>query len=159
MFITLCHKSAHGGDNGFTVALLDCVLSIPLRVNIFSTGQGKRGAAGLMFEAEDDIIRFTIDLPKYVKRDGEFIMATPSDSVTVKSFGVVSCNSGGNRKTPYEHQKKAMECLDKIDREPDYITSVVLPTGGGKTYTASVWLLKHAIDRKKNVLWIQMLLD
>lgn len=89
-------------------------------------------------------------------------MAALSDSVTVKSFGVVSCNSGGSRRTPYEHQKKAMECLDKIDREPDYSTLVVLPTGGGKTYTASVWLLKHAIDRKKKVLWIahrQMLLD
>lgn len=39
---------------------------------------------------------------------------------------------------------------------------VVLPTGGGKTYTASVWLLKNAIDKKKKVLWIahrQMLLD
>ncbi len=84
-----------------------------------------------MFEAEDDIIRFTIDLPKYVKRDGKFIVATLSDSVTVRSFGVVSCNSRGNRRTPYEHQKKAMEYLDKIDREPDYSTLVVLPTGGG----------------------------
>jgi len=39
---------------------------------------------------------------------------------------------------------------------------VVLPTGGGKTYTLSNWLLKHAVNEKKKVLWIahrQMLLD
>ena len=49
-----------------------------------------------------------------------------------------------------------------IDQSPSYSTLVVLPTGGGKTYTATLWLVKHAIDRKKKVLWIahrQMLLD
>ena len=55
-----------------------------------------------------------------------------------------------------------MQCLDKINESPSFATMVVLPTGGGKTYTASVWLLKNAIDKKKKVLWIahrQMLLD
>ena len=62
----------------------------------------------------------------------------------------------------YDHQIKAMQCLDKINEKSHYATMVVLPTGGGKTYTASVWLLKNAIDKKKKVLWIahrQMLLD
>lgn len=39
---------------------------------------------------------------------------------------------------------------------------IVLPTGGGKTYTMSMWLLKNALDQKKKILWIahrQMLLD
>ncbi|MFT9057231.1 MAG: DEAD/DEAH box helicase family protein [Ethanoligenens sp.] len=45
---------------------------------------------------------------------------------------------------------------------PAYSTLIVLPTGGGKTYTASMWLLRHALDQKKKILWIahrQMLLD
>lgn len=87
-------------------------------------------------------------------------MAT--DFVEVKSFGDVFPRTGTNTRTPYEHQKMAMAGLDKINQSPSYSTLVVLPTGGGKTYTASTWLLKNAIDRKKKILWIahrQMLLD
>lgn len=87
-----------------------------------------------------------------------------------KEFEYVESTSSGQilrKKTqstriPYEHQIKAMQCLDKINESPSFATMVVLPTGGGKTYTASVWLLKNAIDKKKKVLWIahrQMLLD
>lgn len=80
----------------------------------------------------------------------------------VKSFGDIFPKKGTNIRTPYEHQKKAMEALDKMNQESSYSTLVVLPTGGGKTYTASMWLLKNAIDKKKKILWIahrQMLLD
>lgn len=82
--------------------------------------------------------------------------------IEVKSNGKITAKKGSNTRTPYEHQKNAMECLDVIDKEPSYSTLVVLPTGGGKTYTASLWLLKHAINRHKKILWIahrQMLLD
>lgn len=80
----------------------------------------------------------------------------------VKSCGSISPKKGTNTRTPYEHQKKAMEALDKINQEATFSTLIVLPTGGGKTYTASTWLLKNAIDKKKKILWIahrQMLLD
>lgn len=82
--------------------------------------------------------------------------------VEVKSCGNILPKNGTNIRSPYEHQKKAMEALDKINKEESYSTLVVLPTGGGKTYTASMWLLKNAIDKKKKILWIahrQMLLD
>ena len=82
--------------------------------------------------------------------------------VGVKSFGDIFPKKGTNTRTPYEHQKKAMEALDKMNQEASYSTLVVLPTGGGKTYTASMWLLKNAIDKRKKILWIahrQMLLD
>ena len=82
--------------------------------------------------------------------------------VEVKSFGDVFPKKGTNARMPYEHQKKAMEALDKMNQESAYSTLVVLPTGGGKTYTASMWLLKNAIDKKKKILWMahrQMLLD
>ena len=89
-------------------------------------------------------------------------MNTSSNCIEVKSFGDVFPKEGSNTRTPYEHQRKAMECLDKMNQESSYSTLVVLPTGGGKTYTASLWLLKNALDKKKKILWIahrQMLLD
>ena len=79
-----------------------------------------------------------------------------------KSSGEVLPKKGANARTPYEHQCTAMHNLDLINREKNYSTLIVLPTGGGKTYTAALWLLKNAIDRKKKILWIahrQMLLD
>ena len=82
--------------------------------------------------------------------------------IPVKSYGDIFPKKGTNTRTPYEHQKKAMEALDQMNQEDSYSTLVVLPTGGGKTYTASMWLLKNAIDKKKKILWIahrQMLLD
>ena len=63
---------------------------------------------------------------------------------------------------PSEHHDKAMECLDRINKLPSFSTLVVLPTGGGKTLTASFWLLKNAIGKGFKVLWIahrQFLLD
>lgn len=82
--------------------------------------------------------------------------------IEVKSNGVVSAKKGSNLRIPYDHQKKAMENLNIIDEIPSYSTLVVLPTGGGKTYTASLWLLRHALNKHKKILWIahrQMLLD
>ena len=82
--------------------------------------------------------------------------------VEVKSNGTVSAKQGSNSRTPYEHQRKAMECLDIIDKLDDYSTLVVLPIGGGKTYTASSWLLKATLNKHKKILWIahrQTLLD
>ena len=82
--------------------------------------------------------------------------------IEVKSNGKIRAKQGLNGRVPYNHQKEAMKCLSVIDKEPSFSTLVVLPTGGGKTYTASTWLLKNAIDKKKKILWIahrQMLLD
>ncbi|MCI6232736.1 MAG: DEAD/DEAH box helicase family protein [Selenomonas sp.] len=82
--------------------------------------------------------------------------------IEVLSNGTVTPKNGTNVRQPYQHQKNAMANLDLMDAEDAYSTLVVLPTGGGKTYTASLWLLKHALDRHKKILWIahrQMLLD
>lgn len=80
----------------------------------------------------------------------------------VKSNGTVYPKKGSNPRAPYQHQKAAMKALDSIDQREDYSTLIVLPTGGGKTYTASTWLLKNALDKKEKILWIahrQFLLD
>ena len=71
-----------------------------------------------------------------------------------KAYGTVAPIKGTNPRQLYEHQKQAMENLSVMDTEEKYSTLVVLPTGGGKTYTASTWLLKHAIDRNKKILWL-----
>lgn len=84
------------------------------------------------------------------------------ESINVKSFGEVFPKKRSNTRIPYDHQKKAMECLDIINQIASFGTLLVLPTGGGKTYTASMWLLKRALDEKKKILWIahrQILLD
>ena len=78
------------------------------------------------------------------------------------SSGRIEPRSGVNDRVPYEHQKRAMECMDRINADAAFSTLVVLPTGGGKTYTAALWLLHNAIDRHKKILWMahrQMLLD
>ena len=83
-------------------------------------------------------------------------------TVETKANGIVSPKKGSNSRSLYEHQKKAMNNLDIINRNDSYSTLVVLPTGGGKTYTAAIWLLRNAIDNKKKILWIahrQTLLD
>lgn len=72
----------------------------------------------------------------------------------VKSFGEIFQKKSSNTRALYEHQKSAMHCLDIIDKQSSYSTLLVLPTGGGKTYTASCWLLSNAIDKGKKILWI-----
>ena len=56
-----------------------------------------------------------------------------------------------------------MQSLDRMERRSSsYSTLVVLPTGGGKTYTAATWLMRAALDRGKKVLWMahrHLLLD
>ena len=82
--------------------------------------------------------------------------------VEVAASGVVSAKQGKNARSPYEHQQKAMEGLNIIDAKDSYSTLIVLPTGAGKTYTVSSWLLRNALNRHKKILWIahrKMLLD
>lgn len=82
--------------------------------------------------------------------------------IEVKSFGKVLPKAGNNIRTLYEHQRKALENLNLINQNSDYSTLLVLPTGGGKTYTASTWLLRNALDQHTKILWLahrQMLLE
>lgn len=79
------------------------------------------------------------------------------------SNGIIKPKQGKNTRIPYDHQKEAMAALTRLDEEKGtYSGLIVLPTGGGKTYTAATWLLKNALDNNKKVLWIahrQFLLD
>ena len=86
-----------------------------------------------------------------------------SESAGMLASGKITPQKCLNMKHPYEHQDEAMMSLDRMEKKsPSYSTLVVLPTGGGKTYTAATWLLRTALDRKKKVLWMahrHLLLD
>ena len=78
------------------------------------------------------------------------------------SSGVIHAINKRNPRNLYQHQNEALTALDKLDTLGSYSTLLVLPTGAGKTYTASTWLLTHALDKGKKVLWMahrHMLLD
>ena len=75
-------------------------------------------------------------------------------SVITTANGIVTPKKGRNPRVLYEHQEKAMKNLSLINKNSSYSTLVVLPTGGGKTYTAALWLLSNAIDKNKKILWL-----
>lgn len=73
---------------------------------------------------------------------------------TFNSAGTVSILKGNNPRELYEHQIDAMTNLNEINKQIQFNTLLVLPTGGGKTLTAAWWLLKNAVDEGKKVLWV-----
>ena len=54
----------------------------------------------------------------------------------------------------YNHQKEAMSALNKADIGGEFSGIIVLPTGGGKTITASYWLTKNAINTHAKIRWV-----
>lgn len=80
-----------------------------------------------------------------------------------KVAGIITPKKGANPRHLQNHQRDAIQAMDNLNKKfPSYSTLIVLPTGGGKTYTASTWLLHNAIDNSKKILWLahrQMLLE
>ena len=59
-----------------------------------------------------------------------------------KAKGEVNPKKGANPRQLQKHQRDAINAMDNLDKNfSSYSTLIVLPTGGGKTYTASTWLL------------------
>ncbi len=61
-----------------------------------------------------------------------------------------------NLKSPREHQIKAHKEMTKffVEDATENAGILVLPTGGGKTYTSVYWILKNIISKNKKVLWL-----
>lgn len=76
------------------------------------------------------------------------------EMVSNNNAKTVSAKDGKNPRHLYLHQVEAMESLNKMQKKDSFSTIIVLPTGAGKTMTASSWLLSNAIDKGKKVLWI-----
>ncbi len=69
--------------------------------------------------------------------------------------GTITVSSEQSGIRLYEHQKLAVQNLDKWERKGSGGAGLlVLPTGGGKTLTATYWLMKSILDRGGKVLWI-----
>ena len=81
----------------------------------------------------------------------------------IKAKGEITPKKGTNPRHLQDHQRDAISAMDNLNKNfSSYSTLIVLPTGGGKTYTASNWLLRNAIDKSKKILWLahrQMLLE
>ena len=77
------------------------------------------------------------------------------DYIETRANGEIKPKQGKSTRIPYDHQKIAMQALTALDNSSKtYSGLIVLPTGGGKTYTAATWLLKNALDQQKKILWI-----
>ena len=60
------------------------------------------------------------------------------------------------RMKPHNFQEEAFSAMDDLLRQnPEGFASIlVLPTGGGKTFTATHWIIKNYVDMGVKVLWI-----
>lgn len=74
--------------------------------------------------------------------------------IEVTYAGTIKVIKSNNFRTLYEHQEEAIKQMDKIDKKDNFSSLLVLPTGGGKTVTAVIWILRKAINQKKKVFWI-----
>ena len=64
------------------------------------------------------------------------------DSIEVTSFGQVFQKKGTNTRTPYSHQKNAMEALDKMNQESSFSTLVLIHHFWKKFHLNSVFRLE-----------------
>lgn len=68
--------------------------------------------------------------------------------------GEIVIRQSKNNKSLYIHQKDAINKLNKESKKSIYKALLVIPTGGGKTFTSIYWVLNQMIDKGKKVLWI-----
>ena len=76
------------------------------------------------------------------------------NTILSENAKTVKIKKGKNPRPLYPHQAEAITELNKINNRKFFNTLVVLPTGAGKTMTATRWLLPTAIDKQKKILWI-----
>lgn len=76
------------------------------------------------------------------------------ETVNISCAGKVKVINSNSPRNLYEHQIEAIEKMTLLNKEDNFSTLLVLPTGGGKTVTAVYWLLREVINKKKKILWI-----
>jgi len=55
----------------------------------------------------------------------------------------------------YAHQQEAIQKMNKVILNADeYAGLLVLPTGGGKTLTATYWLMENLLDKGRKIIWL-----
>ena len=68
--------------------------------------------------------------------------------------GKVFVSNEISNKSLYKHQEDCINALKNIENEDKYKSLLVIPTGGGKTFTSVYWVLNEIINKNKKVLWI-----
>lgn len=75
-----------------------------------------------------------------------------TESEFAGEMSVVDSNSGISL---YPHQRDAILAMNKKALGSDNFAGLlVLPTGGGKTLTATYWLMESLLDKGKKIIWI-----
>lgn len=68
--------------------------------------------------------------------------------------GKVYVSNSNNPRNLYLHQREAIETLKKMGKKEKFSSLLVIPTGGGKTFTAVYWALKEIINNNQKILWL-----
>ena len=71
-----------------------------------------------------------------------------------KNAAVIEVSPDKSNIVLHEFQEAAMRKMSEMNKKETFNGLLVLPTGAGKTMTATYWLLKNATDKRKKVLWI-----
>lgn len=73
-------------------------------------------------------------------------------TVPVRTFKITG--GPGEAFQAYPHQQAAWDALDRFRSDGLPAGLLVVPTGGGKTYLAAVWLLRNILAKGGKVLWL-----
>ncbi|MDK2584457.1 DEAD/DEAH box helicase family protein [Romboutsia sedimentorum] len=68
--------------------------------------------------------------------------------------GKIQVSESKNPRGLYIHQKEAIKVLTQESKKDIFKSLLVIPTGGGKTFTSVYWVLKEIINKNKKVLWL-----
>lgn len=68
--------------------------------------------------------------------------------------GTMFVSDKKNNRGLYKHQQHAIRALNNTNKDDHHKGLLVIPTGGGKTFTAVYYLLNQIIDKNKKVLWV-----
>lgn len=68
--------------------------------------------------------------------------------------GKINVQPSNSTRSLYIHQKEAIKALNEGSKKKIYKSLLVIPTGGGKTFTSIYWVLNQIIDKNKKVLWL-----
>ena len=102
-----------------------------------------------------NLVDFKPKDPIIFKQKSKETLSTRKKRATNEFAGTVHVAVNNNPRQMFPHQKKAIQNLDQIAKtKKSFRGMLVLPTGGGKTFTAIYWLLKNFISKNKKVLWI-----
>lgn len=72
-----------------------------------------------------------------------------------KHAGTITIAEGSSGLKLYSHQQDAIRDMSrKILNKDNYSGLLVLPTGGGKTLTATYWLMGNVLDSGQKIIWL-----